>query len=262
MTEAEKRDLEKFLNDPEYDNWERIDNGKLSDILYDASDVGGYDLYPDLNSLDLYELFLRTGILPDVILLDKNTIRFPVVEADFNKGITEAISGDYSAESIISDIMNGVNPFDYDLDSIDIYDYIPDDIKEKVNNATPQQKEAIAQEIKREYDNDAYDLWSQEINYNLYDDSDGFKTYNADTEYKDGRVYITIPIDNFINCIGNTTVDTEYSDLCNLLSNGENIAEMLLPNVRKIKEPYWGWFDDIEIDEDYIREFVEDILGE
>ena len=261
MTEAEKKDIEKFLNNPKYDNWKRIDDGKFSDILYDASEAD-YDSYPNLNSLDLYELFLRAGILPDVILLDKNTIKFPVVEADFNEGITEAISGDYSAESIISDIINNKNPFDYDLNSINIYDDIPNDIKEKVDNATPQQKEAIAQEIKREYDNDAYDIWSQEINYNLYDDSDGFKTYNVDTEYKDGRVYITIPIDNFIDCIGNTKIDTGYSDLCNLLSNGQNIAEMLLPNVRKIKDPYWGWFDDIEIDEDYIREFVEDILGE
>lgn len=245
-----KEQLEIFLDSPKYNNMYLIDTAQYHELFKNAHDYTSkyLDDYP-LES-DLYEILIASGIIDNVQPIEDNNIQLIVKKDDFDIGCIKSLSEDTQAERIIKMLFEGRNPFS------GLVEYTPQDLKFFTDNKLRPSLEKIydfnthepiidtntynkiMQEINEYLTEQLCDYWKEQIEYDLYDDWVGFKTFEATVDHfrKDSSIVtISLPIQSFMSVINSrvgAALLPNWDVLCtdiNLL--GEQIVRTLLQEV-------------------------------
>ena len=271
MTENDKKILEKYINTPRAAELIEKDNypvlfGEWEDFIEDNYDTYTLDGSPDAV---LAELLVLSGVYFDNVTITSDgqnaIVRIP--EKQFIDACVDALTGDYQSEDIVEGCLLGKTPFNYKFDEYNLKDWVINnkDLKDMLwdehgkSNLSSAEMSNVIDRLSDMWNEELYDFWSERISYNMYDSMFGFRDYKADTNYnKTTQSYdIKLPIKELLR----TLYNSEMVDGDTIPWFGTSFVKVLLENVEKITEPYMGWGDEVELDDDYVTEEVKDVLG-
>ena len=278
-----KEQLEIFLDSPKYNNMYLIDTAQYRELFKNARDYTSKYLDDYTLESDLYELLIASGIIDNVQPIEDNNVQLIIKKDDFDIGCIKSLSEDAQAERIIKMLFEGRNPFS------GLIEYTPKELKfftdnklrpslEKIYDFNTQEPiidtntyNKIMQEINEYLAEQLCDYWEEQIEYDLYEDWNGFENFAAVVDnFSDFRkdssiVTISLPIHSFMRAINSGSGEEllpNWDVLCtdiNLL--GEQIVRTLLQEVNLYNlsgshNADWKNPDVIEQNEDEIEDII------
>ena len=256
-----------FFNDKE--NIELLQDNKFEVLLDKALDDGVRAYCAVVNTL------LRSNLFSG-IKFENGSVSIIIPEVLYHRAIANRLSdGVRSTEDTLLQVLEGKQPFNYNVDVEDILAILPSDLENKIYDKsinmfkiTDQQKQTIIDQVNKALNEYILEAIDELINNNLFETETGFRHYNADIKLAGNKaktVTATLPESDFMKLVEYLLNHEDYDRaLLDIKNYGEIIIWGLLNTAAPIKEPYRGWANLVEFEinvRDDAIDAVEDVLN-